>query len=99
MRIHKLRKKDRDFNLLILKMYSKLNKYVFVKTKSFEITNEIVFNVFEKLYDMDADLISSKDIEKLMYKIAFEEIENKEIVVWKYYRQLMLKSIMEKNQI
>ena len=99
MRIHKSRKKDRDFNLLILKMYSKLNKYVFVKTKSFEITNEIVFNVFEKLYDMDADLISSKDIEKLMYKIAFEKIENKEIVVWKYYRQLMLKSIMEKNQI
>lgn len=81
MRIHKSRKKDRDFNLLILKMYSKLNKYVFVKTKSFEITNEIVFNVFEKLYDMDADLISSKDIEKLMYKIAFEKIENKEIVV------------------
>ena len=75
MRIQKMIRKNLCFNRIVIQMYNKLGHFVFLNTKDKEVTNSVLFATFDKVYKLDLNSISQKELNGIVYKIAAAEIE------------------------
>lgn len=76
MLLHK-KKKDKAFNLLVLKMYDKLWRIIYMHTKDEQITKSILLDTFEKIYYLNIRGIPQREMENLVYKIAVKEVKKR----------------------
>lgn len=71
------RKKDQKFNLLVLKMYNKLNYMILLKLCDEQAAKSVVYDVFDQVYSLDFNKIPLKELESHTYKIAAEKIKER----------------------